>query len=96
MEVTVIYNDDDEAVAITGYVKEVEGKIDSFEYDKDNDPEDCYIKLDISASSVKYYFDDGFKLSKIKDAYNEYDDDDKDKAEIELNDEGKIEKITLS
>ena len=96
MEVTVIYNDDDEAVAITGYVKEVEGKIDSFEYDKDNDPEDCYIKLDISASSVKYYFDDGFKLSKIKDAYNEYDDDDKDKAKIELNDEGKIEKITLS
>lgn len=91
MEVTVVYNDDDEAVAITGYVKEVEGKIDSFEYDDSNDSDECYVKI----GSVKYYFDDGFKLSKIEDAYDDYRDD-KDKAEIELNDEGKIKSITLS
>ena len=90
MEVTVVYNDDDEAVAITGYVKEVEGKIDSFEYDDSNDSDECYVKI----GSVKYYFDDGFKLSKIEDAYDDYRDD-KDKAEIELNDEGKIKSITL-
>lgn len=91
MEVTVVYNDDDEAVAITGYVKEVEAKIDSFEYDDSNDSDECYVKI----GSVKYYFDDGFKLSKIEDAYDDYRDD-KDKAEIELNDEGKIKSITLS
>lgn len=95
IDAVLIINDDDEIVAITGYVSAInDAKIENFKV-KD-DPEDCYLILDISTSSVKYYFDDGFKLSKIKDAYNEYDDDDKDKAEIELNDEGKIEKITLS
>lgn len=96
MEVTVVYNDDDEAVAITGYVKEVEAKIDSFEYDEDNDPDECYVKLDTTASSVKYYFDNDWDIDDIEDAYNDYDDDDKDSAKIKLNDEGKITSITLS
>ena len=94
MEVTVVYNDDDEAVAITGYVKEVEAKIDSFEYDEDNDPDECYVKLDTTASSVKYYFDNDWDIDDIEDAYNDYDDDDKDSAKIKLNDEGKITSIT--
>ena len=94
IKAVLVINDDDEIVAITGYVSAInDAKVDTFKV-KD-DPEDCYLILDISTSSVKYYFDDGFKLSKIEDAYDDYRDD-KDKAEIELNDEGKIKSITLS
>lgn len=89
MEVTVVYNDDDEAVAITGYVKEVEGDADSFEYDDDNDSDECYIKI----GSVKYYFDDAWDIDEVEDIYDDYDDG--DKVELVLNDEGKIKEITL-
>ena len=96
MEVTVVYNDEDEAVAITGYVKEIgETTIDDFEYDDDNDPDECYIKLDNNSSSIKYYFDDAWKIGEIEDIYDDYRDN-KEDAEIKLNDEGKIKSITLS
>lgn len=95
VNVTIVLNDDDEVVAVTGYVSDVDDKtIDKFEYDKKNDSDECYIKLDTSSSSVKYYFDSSWDIDEIKDIYNDYDDG-RDNASIELNDEGKIESITL-
>lgn len=94
MEVTVVYNDDDEVVAITGYVREIEADIDTFEYDSDNDSDECYLKLDTSTSSVKYYFDDAWDIDDIGNLYDDYDNGD-DKATIVLNDEGKIKNNKL-
>ena len=89
IDAVLIINDDDEIVAITGYVSAInDAKIDTFKV-KD-DPEDCYLILDISTSSVKYYFDDGWSTSDIESLKDDFDDGD-DKATITLTDEGKIE-----
>ena len=89
IKAVLVINDDDEIVAITGYVSAInDAKIDTFKV-KD-DPEDCYLILDISTSSVKYYFDDGWSTSDIESLKDDFDDGD-DKATITLTDEGKIE-----
>lgn len=89
IKAVLVINDDDEIVAITGYVSAInDAKVDTFKV-KD-DPEDCYLILDISTSSVKYYFDDGWSTSDIESLKDDFDDGD-DKATITLTDEGKIE-----
>lgn len=93
-EVTAIINDDDEVISVIGYVSAIDdATIDKFEYDDDNDADECYIRFDLKASSVKYYFDDSWKIKEVEEVYDEYDDG--DTASIELNDEGKITKITI-
>lgn len=94
-EVTAIINDDDEVISVIGYVSAIDdATIDKFEYDDDNDADECYIRFDLKASSVKYYFDDSWKIKEVEEVYDEYDDG-SDSASIELNDEGKITKITI-
>lgn len=93
-EVTAIINDDDEVISVIGYVSAIDdATIDKFEYDDDNDADECYIRFDLKASSVKYYFDDSWEIDEVEKVYDEYDDG--DSASIELNDEGKIKKITI-
>ena len=93
-EVTAIINDDDEVISVIGYVSAIDdATIDKFEYDDDNDADECYIRFDLKASSVKYYFDDSWKIEEVEEVYDKYDDG--DSASIELNDEGKIKKITI-
>ena len=94
-EVTAIINDDDEVISVIGYVSAIDdATIDKFEYDDDNDADECYIRFDLKASSVKYYFDDSWEIEEVEEVYDEYDDG-SDSASIELNDEGKITKITI-
>lgn len=94
-EVTAIINDDDEVISVIGYVSAIDdATIDKFEYDDDNDADECYIRFDLKASSVKYYFDDSWKIKEVEEVYDDYDDG-SDSASIELNDEGKITKITI-
>ena len=94
-EVTAIINDDDEVISVIGYVSAIDdATIDKFEYDDDNDADECYIRFDLKASSVKYYFDDSWEIDEVEEVYDEYDDG-SDSASIELNDEGKITKITI-
>ena len=94
-EVTAIINDDDEVISVIGYVSAIDdATIDKFEYDDDNDADECYIRFDLKASSVKYYFDDSWKMKEVEEVYDDYDDG-SDSASIELNDEGKITKITI-
>lgn len=89
IEAVLVINDDDEIVAITGYVSAInDAKVDTFKV-KD-DPEDCYLILDISTSSVKYYFDDEWSIKDIESLEDDFKDD-YDKATITLTDEGKIE-----
>lgn len=89
IKAVLIINDDDEIVAITGYVSAInDAKIENFKV-KD-DPEDCYLILDISTSSVKYYFDDEWSIKDIESLEDDFKDD-YDKATITLTDEGKIE-----
>lgn len=89
IDAVLVINDDDEIVAITGYVSAInDAKVDTFKV-KD-DPEDCYLILDISTSSVKYYFDDEWSIKDIESLEDDFDDGD-DKATITLTDEGKIE-----
>lgn len=89
IDAVLIINDDDEIVAITGYVSAInDAKIENFKV-KD-DPEDCYLILDISTSSVKYYFDDEWSIKDIESLEDDFKDD-YDKATITLTDEGKIE-----
>lgn len=93
-EVTAIINDDDEVISVIGYVSAIDdATIDKFEYDDDNDADECYIRFDLKASSVKYYFDDSWEIEEVEEVYDKYDDG--DSASIELNDEGKIKKITI-
>ena len=93
-EVTAIINDDDEVISVIGYVSAIDdATIDKFEYDDDNDADECYIRFDLNASSVKYYFDDSWEIEEVEEVYDKYDDG--DSASIELNDEGKIKKITI-
>ena len=89
IKAVLVINDDDEIVAITGYVSAInDAKVDTFKV-KD-DPEDCYLILDISTSSVKYYFDDEWSIKDIESLEDDFKDD-YDKATITLTDEGKIE-----
>lgn len=89
IEAVLVINDDDEIVAITGYVSAInDAKVDTFKV-KD-DQEDCYLILDISTSSVKYYFDDEWSIKDIESLEDDFKDD-YDKATITLTDEGKIE-----
>lgn len=91
IDAVLIINDDDEIVAITGYVSAIDDTdLDYFKYDED-DNEKSYIKLDNSTSSVKYYFDDKCKdsLEDLDEAFNE--DEESVEINITLNDEGKIE-----
>ena len=93
-EVTAIINDDNEVISVIGYVSAIDdATIDKFEYDDDNDADECYIRFDLKASSVKYYFDDSWEIEEVEEVYDKYDDG--DSASIELNDEGKIKKITI-
>ncbi len=94
-EVTAVINDDDEVISVIGYVSAIDdASIDKFEYDEDNKADECYIRFDIKASSVKYYFDDSWEIDEVEKVYDDYDDG-SDTASIELNDEGKITKITI-
>ena len=43
------------------------------------------------SNGVKYYFDSDWSLSDIEDLYDAYHDDEEDKAEITLNEDGVIE-----
>ena len=89
IKAVLVINDDDEIVAITGYVSAInDAKVDTFKV-KD-DQEDCYLILDISTSSVKYYFDDEWSIKDIESLEDDFKDD-YDKATITLTDEGKIE-----
>ena len=89
IKAVLVINDDDEIVAITGYVSAInDAKVDIFKV-KD-DQEDCYLILDISTSSVKYYFDDEWSIKDIESLEDDFKDD-YDKATITLTDEGKIE-----
>ncbi|MBS7219757.1 MAG: S-layer homology domain-containing protein [Clostridiales bacterium] len=93
--VTIVYNDDDELISINGYVSEIgDTDIKDFNYDEDKVSK-CYIKLDNSESSIKYYFDDDeFSEKKMSSIDDDIDDD--SSVELELNDEGKIISITIN
>ena len=72
--------------------------VDSFHYD-DEDADKCYLKLAISTSSTKYYFVDNYDYNG-SDGLDELDkkvnDDDEDvSVNLELNEDGKIEDMTI-
>ena len=98
-EVTAIINDDDEVISVIGYVSAIDDvDVDSFHYD-DEDADKCYLKLDISTSSTKYYFVDNYDyngsdgLDKLDEKVN--DDDEDVSVNLELNEDGKIEDMTI-
>ena len=97
-EVTAIINDDNEVISVIGYVSAIDDvDVDSFHYD-DEDADKCYLKLDISTSSTKYYFVDDYDgsdgLDKLDKKVN--GDDEKVSVDIELNEDGKIEDMTIN
>ena len=98
-EVTAIINDDNEVISVIGYVSAIDDvDVDSFHYD-DEDADKCYLKLDISTSSTKYYFVDDYDyeesdgLDELDEKVN--DDDEKVSVDLELNEDGKIEDMTI-
>ena len=96
-EVTAIINDDNEVISVIGYVSAIDDvDVDSFHYD-DEDADKCYLKLDISTSSTKYYFVDDYDgsdgLDKLDKKVN--DDDENVSVDLELNEDGKIEDMTI-
>lgn len=99
-EVTAIINDDNEVISVIGYVSAIDDvDVDSFHYD-DEDADKCYLKLDISTSSTKYYFVDDYVydgsdgLDKLDEKVN--DDDENVSVDLELNEDGKIEDMTIN
>ena len=97
-EVTAIINDDDEVISVIGYVSAIDDvDVDSFHYD-DEDADKCYLKLNISTSSTKYYFVDDYDgsdgLDKLDKKVN--DDDENVSVDLELNEDGKIEDMTIN
>ena len=96
-EVTAIINDDNEVISVIGYVSAIDDvDVDSFHYD-DEDADKCYLKLNISTSSTKYYFVDDYDgsdgLDKLDKKVN--DDDENVSVDLELNEDGKIEDMTI-
>lgn len=97
-EVTAIINDDNEVISVIGYVSAIDDvDVDSFHYD-DEDADKCYLKLNISTSSTKYYFVDDYDgsdgLDKLDKKVN--DDDENVSVDLELNEDGKIEDMTIN
>ena len=99
-EVTAIINDDNEVISVIGYVSAIDDvDVDSFHYD-DEDADKCYLKLDISTSSTKYYFVDNYDyegsdgLDELDKKVN--DDDENVSVDLELNEDGKIEDMTIN
>lgn len=99
-EVTAIINDDNEVISVIGYVSAIDDvDVDSFHYD-DEDADKCYLKLNISTSSTKYYFVDDYNydgsdgLDKLDEKVN--DDDENVSVDLELNEDGKIEDMTIN
>ena len=98
-EVTAIINDDNEVISVIGYVSAIDDvDVDSFHYD-DEDADKCYLKLNISTSSTKYYFVDDYVydgsdgLDELDKKVN--DDDENVSVNLELNEDGKIEDMTI-
>lgn len=98
-EVTAVINDDDEVISVIGYVSAIDdADVDSFHFD-DEDADKCYLKLDISTSSTKYYFVDNYDydgsdgLDELDEKVNE--DDKNVSVDIELNEDGKIKNMTI-
>ncbi len=54
VEVTLLINDDDEVVSVTGEVTEVDGTIRTYRYSSTDTS--CYITIDNSTDTTKYYF----------------------------------------
>lgn len=54
VEVTLLINADDEVVSVTGEVTEVEGTIRTYKYSSTDTS--CYITIDNSTDTTKYYF----------------------------------------
>lgn len=100
VEATVVLNDDDEVVAVTGYVSEVENAdIKKFNYSSTDTK--CYLTLDTSTSSTKYYFtrnpDFSGDCDDLKDLDDEINDSENDgTVTITLDEEGKITEIDVS
>ena len=98
-EVTAIINDDNEVISVIGYVSAIDDvDVDSFHYD-DEDADKCYLKLNISTSSTKYYFVDDYDYEE-SDGLDELDkkvndDDENVSVDLELNEDGKIEDMTI-
>lgn len=95
IEVTLLLDDDEEVVSVKGEVTEVQGTIRK--YDHSSTDTKCYLTLDNSASSTKYYFTKNADFSgdcddtdDLDEAVNE--DDEEVEVTIKLKD-GKIEEI---
>ncbi len=100
VEATVVLNEDDEVVAVTGYVSEV-AKADIKKFNYSSTDTKCYLTLDTSTSSTKYYFTKNPDFSGDCDDLSELDDEINDSENdgtvtITLDEEGKITDIDVS
>ncbi len=95
---TVVLDGDDVVISVIGYVSKIgETKVKAFNYS--STVSSCYLTLNNSNKTIKYYFDSGFTksdLSDINDTYeNNEDDGDDTTVTLKLDEEGKITKITI-
>lgn len=85
IEVTLLIDDDDEVISVTGEVTKVEGTIDKYKHSSTDTS--CYLTIDNSTDSTRYYF------TRSTDFEGECDDtDDLDK---EVNDEENRVDVTI-